>query len=155
MNKRTLRVIKEIHASVPQDLRDRLFVETYIAPDLRLEARKQAKELFEEANALPDGPKKETALKGAQRLQNIIDAGYYDAKEKRVDPEVAKQIEAYIDTELDKAIKEGRIPHPKDDTGYQNYQRKLRKHEHKSRREAFTKGTEAQPDDQAGGGTAD
>lgn len=155
MNKRTRKIIQQINDSVPQELRDRLFVDAYVAPDLRLEARKQAQELWKTANDLPDGSKEE-ALIAAQRLQNIIDAGYYDAKEKRVDPEVAKEIEAWIDAELDKAIADGRIPHPKDDREHQAFIRKLKQHEKRTQRSAAMDllRSEAQPDNEAGGSEA-
>lgn len=156
MNKRTRRVIQQIHDSVPKELRDRLFVETYIAPDLRLEARKQAQELFDEANALPDGEEKEVALKAAQRLQNIIDAGYFDEKQLTVDKDIAKQIDDYVSAELDKAIAEGRIPHPKDDRQHQNFIRKLKQHEHRQqRREAEDlHRSQMEPGNQTGGSEA-
>ncbi len=136
MNKKTAKVIQQIHDSVPKEWRDQVVTQEYVAPDLRLQVRETVKEMREEAEQLT-GEKREKALKEVQRLQNIIDAGYYDAKEWRVNPEVAKKIEEYIDAELDKAIAEGRIPHPKNDKGYQDYKRKLKQHEQRYRKSAL------------------
>lgn len=156
MNKRTRRIIQEINDSVPQELRSALFKEVYVAPGLRLEARRNAKAMRKDAEALPEGGEREIALRSVQRLQNIIDAGHYDTKELRVDKEVAAKIDAWVDAELDKAIKDGRIPHPKDDKQHNSYQRKLKQHEQRKRKEAGLDllGSQAQPVDQAGSSEA-
>lgn len=134
MTKKTQRIIQAINDSVPKELRDAVLTQEYIAPDLRLLARKTVVELREEAEAMEPGKERDKALREVQRLQNVIDAGYYDEKEWRVNKEAADKVEAWIDAELDKAIKEGRIPHPKNDREYQNYQRKLKQHERRNQK---------------------
>ncbi|MDQ0316404.1 hypothetical protein [Amorphus orientalis] len=127
MNKRTRKIIQDINDSVPKELRDRLFKREYVAPDLRIRVRETVAELRKEAEQL-EGEERDKALKEAGRLQNMIDAGFYDATQIVVDPEVAKEVDAYVERELDKAIAEGRIPHPKNDRDYQSYIRKLKQH---------------------------
>lgn len=126
MNKRTRKIIQDINDSVPKELRDRLFKRVYVAPDLRLAVHEAVKSMREEAEELEEGVQRSKLMKEADRLQNMIDAGFYDEMQIVVDPEVAKEIEAYVDAELDKAIAEGRIPHPKDDRQYQSFIRKLK-----------------------------
>lgn len=127
MNKRTRKIIQDINDSVPKELRDRLFKREFVAPDLRIRVRETVAELRKEAEQLED-EERDKALKEAGRLQNMIDAGFYDATQIVVDPEVAKEVDAYVERELDKAIAEGRIPHPKNDRDYQSYIRKLKQH---------------------------
>lgn len=136
MNKRTRKIIQDINDSVPTELRKRLFKREYVAPDLRLRVRDAVKEMRKGAAALT-GDEQAKALKEADRLQNMIDAGYYDATQLVVDPEVAKEIEAYVDAELDKAIAEGRIPHPKNDKEYQSFKRKLKQYGNRNEKSAF------------------
>jgi len=135
MNKRTRKIIEDINNSVPQELRDRLFRREYVAPDLRLSVREAVKAMWEEAAEIEEGVQRRNLEKEATRLQNMIDAGYYDTTELRVDPEVAKEMEAWVDRELDKAIKEGRIPHPKHDRQYQSLVRKLKQHGKRKQRD--------------------
>lgn len=129
MNKRTRLEIQRINDSVPKELRDRLFKRVYVAPDLRLTVREAVKAMREEAEEMEEGVQRRKLMKEAERLQNMIDAGYYDTTELRVDPEVAKEMDAWVEKELDKAIAEGRIPHPKHDRQYQSFIRKLKQHE--------------------------
>jgi hypothetical protein len=126
MNKRTRRIIQEINNSVPKELRERLFQRVFVAPDLRLSVREAASAMREEAEKMEESVQRRKLVKEADRLQNMIDAGYYDTTELRVDQEVAKQIDAWVSQELDKAIAEGRIPHPKHDRQYQSFIRKLK-----------------------------
>lgn len=129
MNKRTRKIIQDINDTVPKELRDRLFKRVYVAPDLRLSVREALTAMREEAEEMEEGVQRRKLMKEAERLQNMIDAGYYDTTELRVDPEVAKEIDAWVGKELDRAIAEGRIPHPKSDRGYQSFIRKLKQHE--------------------------
>lgn len=133
MNKRTRKIIQDINDSVPKELRKRLFKREYVAPDLRVRVRELVKEMRDEAARLA-GDEQKKVLKEAERLQNMIDAGFYDEMRTVVDPEVAKQMEAYVDAELDKAIAEKRIPHPKNDREYQSFIRKLKQHEKRNQR---------------------
>ena len=118
MNSKVSKKIKLIEDRVPQEWRDALMCEQYVAPDLREEVQVTMKELQEEGN-----------IKEYLRLKHLFDAGYYDAKEAVVDQEVAKKIEDFIDVELDKAIESGELPKPKDDKGLQKVIKKLKRNE--------------------------
>lgn len=154
MNKKTQKIIQAINDAVPKELRDAVLTKEYIAPDLRITARETVAEMREAAEEMT-GNEREQALKEAQRLQNIIDAGYYDQKEWRVNKEAAAKVEAWIDAELDKAIKEGRIPHPKDDKDYQRYQRKLKQNERRTTKKSAIRGIGAGTGSKEGSRSAD
>lgn len=97
MNKRHVRVIKEIQDRIPQDLLKRLTKFELANPTM--------KKLVETALADPDlDPKKR------RRYQALMDAGYLDKKIEVIDPEVEKQIDEFITKEIDLAVKLGRLP---------------------------------------------
>lgn len=118
MNSKKLKKIRAIEKRVPQEWRDALTSEEYVAPDLREEALNTLTEY--EANG-------ETNEKDYLRLRHLFDAGYYDKKELVVNEEMAKKIEDFMDEEIDKAIASGELPPPEDDNELKEYVKKLHK----------------------------
>ncbi len=102
MNKKTEKKLRAITESVPQELRDKLVTRDYIAPDVRNAVIEQ---LIEE---LTDPEE----IKEQRRLQNMFDAGFYDAMEDIVDPEIAKQIDEFVENKIQEAIDAGDLPDP-------------------------------------------
>lgn len=138
MNKSKLKKIKEIEKQVPQALRDKLMKEEYVAPDLREEAIKTLSEYPEEIDSL-SGDEKSQAIKECKRLQNLFDAGYFDAKEMVVDPTVAKQIDDYVEKGIKAAIKSGDLPPAKNDKELEDYVKKLQRNEKRKQSNLRTK----------------
>lgn len=128
MNSKKLKKIKAIEKQVPQEWRDKLMVEEYVAPDLREEAIKTLTELEEEGA---------TDTKDYLRLKHLFDAGYYDAKETKVDPIYAKKIEDFVEKGLRKAIKNGELPKPSDDKELQDYVKKLKRDEQRKQKRSI------------------
>lgn len=105
MRKKTEKVLRRINKSVPKEWQDAVVSEQYIAPDVR----EGVLEALKEVPSTPEGEKE------LRRLQNLFDAGYYDAKESKVDEEIAKKIEDYVEEEIKKAIEAGEIPDPSEE----------------------------------------
>lgn len=135
MNKSKLKKIKEIEKRVPQEWRDSLMEEVYVAPDVRNEAIATLKEYEEEIPNLKDEDLK-IAIRDQRRLQNMFDAGYYDVKEMRVNKDVAKKIEDFIEEEIIKAIDSGELPKPKSDREFNSFVKKLHKTNDKSNKKS-------------------
>ena len=133
MRKSKLKIIQEIQSSVPQAWRDKLMTEQYIAPDLRDEAIKTLAEYPDDIAKL-EGDEQKSAEKDFSRLQNLYEAGYYDATEQVVDEKIGKKIENYIEKALKEAMKSGKLPKAKNDKELANYIKKLHKHETKQRK---------------------
>lgn len=91
--------LKRIQASIPADLLKRLMKKekTFSA----------SKEIMERALVDP-----EVTLSPEQRRRytNMLASGYFDKEEDVLDEEVEKQISDYVDAEIEKARKLGRLP---------------------------------------------
>lgn len=111
MNSKTIKELRRISSRIPEEMLDRLMVEKDVAPVV--------KEVLERACKDKDVPKK---LR--DKYRNIIDAGYIDLKEMIVDEDVQKEVDEWVENEIDKAIKLGRIPDPKVDKELQAYTKK-------------------------------
>lgn len=97
MNKRQLRVIREIQDRIPKDLLENLTKKELANP--------AAKKVIETALADPDLPPKKR-----RRYQALLDAGYLDQMVEVIDPVIEKQIDEFITKEIDLAVKLGRLP---------------------------------------------
>lgn len=106
MNKKKLKIIKDIEKSVPQEWRDALITEQYVAPDVRADVIAELEAREETLEAL-QGEEKLQMEKHLNRLKNIFDTGYFDLKEKVVDQEMAKKIEDHVSAGIEQAIKDG------------------------------------------------
>jgi len=89
--------LQRIQASVPEALRKSVVSEQDANPTVNF--------VVEKALEDPDFPqhKKDELL----RLKEI---GYFDQKEYKENEKVKKQIDAYVNREIKKAVKEGRLP---------------------------------------------
>lgn len=105
MKKSVEKKLRAINKRVPQEWQDAVIKTQYVAPDLRNEI----------LAVLAETPETDEEAKEQRRLQNMFDAGYYDAEESIVDEEIAKKIEEWVDAEVQKAIDAGEIPDPKKD----------------------------------------
>ena len=115
MKKSTLKELKRISAGIPKDLLDKLMIEKDVAPSVV--------EVVRRALVDPD-----VSAEKKEQLQHLMDSGYMNIKEKVVDPEIEKQIDEYMNKEIERAIKLGRIPDPNNDEDIKHWKKKIKKH---------------------------
>jgi len=99
MKKKHLRVIEMIQEGIPKELLMNLTKKEIQAPTI--------KKVFELALTKPDD---EVSPRQKRNIQAMLDSGRLDREVEVLDYEVEKEIEAYIATEIDKAVKLGRLP---------------------------------------------
>jgi len=119
MNSKTVKELRSITNSIPKKLIDNLMVEQEVAPTVLEVARR----------AVLD-PEVDPALK--KRLQNLLEAGYLSEKEVAPDHEVEKKIDAWVEKQIKKAVKEGRLPAPKDNEDLKAFKKKAKKWKNKN-----------------------
>lgn len=92
-----LKVLQEIQQRVPLQLRQRAYSEQKISPTVS--------KMVDMAIADPEYPadKKE-------HLSNLKQQGYFDKAEYVMNDKIATQINNFVDREINKAIKQGRLP---------------------------------------------
>ena len=114
MKKSTIRELQRISQSIPKELLDKLMVTRLKSPTV-VEVVKRV--------LVDDTVSKEKK----EQLQHIIDSGYLNQTETVADPEIEKQIDEYMDKEIERAIKLGRIPDPKKDKDLKDFRKKIKK----------------------------
>ncbi len=92
--------LRRIQQSVPKALRDTVLVRTAITPTMSMIAQKAIED--------PDFPPEKK-----EQLQLLIDRGYFTKEKYTQNDKVAKQIDNYVNREIKKSIKEGRLPNKK------------------------------------------
>lgn len=97
MKKKHFRILKEIQESVPKEYYDGLITVQPIAPTVKKVFQKAVKDM-----SLPEEKRK--------MAQYMLDSGELDKTEHVVDEKKAKKIDKYIEKEIEKAIKLGRLP---------------------------------------------
>lgn len=114
MKKQTIRELRRISMSIPKELISKLMKEELVAPTVV--------EVVEKALVDPN-----VSAEKKVQLQHLKDSGYLNRKEMRIDMEVQKQIDEYVDGEVKRAIKLGRIPDPKKDEDLKEFRKKIKK----------------------------
>lgn len=115
------KVLQRIQASIPKEWLDNVTRKEMLAP-------KQAKLLRDIASGKPNPDIKKGYVFTAQQIEEakaIIDSGKIDELEKMVDvenKEITKQIDAYVDSEIQKAVARGELPKGKK---FRNLNKKL------------------------------
>ena len=99
MRKKHLRVIKQIQDGIPQELLRNLTKMELQSPT--------TKKLFELALTKPDD---EVTPRQKRNIQAMLDSGKLDREVEVLDHEVEKLIDAYLQEEIVKAVKLGRLP---------------------------------------------
>lgn len=97
MKKKHLRVLKQIQDGIPQELLRNLTKKEIQAPTI--------KKVFEKALTDPN-----TTERQRRNIQAMLDSGKLDREVEVLDHEVEKQIDAYFEEEIAKAVKLGRLP---------------------------------------------
>lgn len=97
MRKKHLRVIKQIQDGIPRELLMNLTKTELQSPTI--------KKLFEKALTDPS-----TTERQRRNIQAMLDSGKLDREVEVLDHEVEKQIDAYFEAEIAKAVKLGRLP---------------------------------------------
>jgi hypothetical protein len=98
------KILREIQARVPAEWKRRAVVEQPFTPTMKM--------VFEKALESPtiDEEKK-------RQIKNILDSGQLSKMVSREDPKITKQIDNFVNREINKAVKEGRLP-PKSHSKY-------------------------------------
>lgn len=91
-----LREIRRIQESIPEDLKRRIVIKRAVTP-----AMAQAVRLGLHSKDVPPEVK--------EKLQHIKDSGIVDQKEEVENKTVAKKIRRYVDSEIEKSIRAGRL----------------------------------------------
>jgi len=99
MNKRHLRVIKQIQDGIPKELLMNLTKTELQSPTI--------KHVFELALTKPDS---EVSPRQKRNIKAMLDSGKLDKEVEVLDHEVEKQIDEYFKREIDEAVKLGRLP---------------------------------------------
>lgn len=91
------KVLQEINSRVPKAWKEGVIVQKANTPVM-------AKVVDEALNSPNTSPERK------KQLQELKDAGYFDKKKFSEDPAIAKKINAFTMREINKAVKEGRLP---------------------------------------------
>ena len=105
MNNKTAKELRRITKSIPKEFKDKITKQVDKAPVL--------KELYEKAKE----DKNEEAIK---KLGLLKKAGYLDEKEEVVDEEIVSQVSKWLDEQIERSIKLGRLP-DKNSEEYKKY----------------------------------
>lgn len=89
--------IAKIQQSVPELLRKNTLVEALKTPEMKLVAEKAMDDEF-----LPDEKRKQ--------IKQLYDLGLFSGKTIKENPKVAKQRDLWVQREIKRAVKEGRLP---------------------------------------------
>lgn len=114
MNHKIERELKRIQENIPKELLSGLTTTQDAYPTLKNVIGLMMK----------DGTVSEETKK---KYQAIMDSGILNATEEVVDTDIEKKISDYIDAEIKKAIKLGRIPKPKKEDSIINYKKKIKR----------------------------
>lgn len=107
------KVFKEIQESVPAILRKTVITEVEKTPAMKFLAEK----MLEEGTGTPEEQ---------QQIRNLLEAGEFSKMKYVENPKVAKMIDNYINREIKKAIKQGRLPKkPEDVPGFTELYEKI------------------------------
>lgn len=91
------KTLREIYSRVPQEWRSNVITEKSANPVMI--------KVIDEALADPNyDPEKK------KQLQILKDSGQLDKKEYSEDPKIVKKIDNFVNREIKKAVKEGRLP---------------------------------------------
>ena len=112
MKKKHKRILDQISASIPKELTDNLIIQEAQCP--------YSLQIMERALEDPEVSKEDK-----ERFMSIIDSGMLQKVVDVVDPKVEKKIDEYMEKEIEKAIKLGRLP--KEDKAYIKKVKKLNK----------------------------
>lgn len=99
MNKKHLRVIKEIQSRIDPELLKKLTKMEKVSPAV--------KEVFEKALLKPDS---EVSPRKKRAIRAVLDSGKLDREIEVLDRVVEQEIDAFFTAEIDKAVKLGRLP---------------------------------------------
>jgi hypothetical protein len=90
-------VLRRIQDSIPKELTERVTKKAPLAPTI--------KEVIERGLA---DPKVSPEIK--HKLQVVKDSGYLDKEIEVEDPEITKQIDEFVEKEIEKAVLRGELP---------------------------------------------
>jgi len=111
MSPEILKELQRIQNSIPKDLTDKLIV--------RVKPAQEVLDVYKKALLDPD-VKEDTKRK----IQLILDSGMLEKEEDMVDKSVEAKINAFIDSEIEKAVKRGVLPKGKK---FRNLKDKIKK----------------------------
>lgn len=116
-------VLRDIQASVPAAWRRNAVVDMPFTPTIKMVMEKAL-----ESDTI-DPEKK-------RQIKNLLDSGQVSKMVSQEDPKYTRQIEQFVNREISKAIKAGRLP-PKSHAKYLPSLIKMRENEEKARKEGL------------------
>lgn len=123
MKKKHIRELRRITDSIPKELSSKLMRKEYASPTIREIAMRAVKD-----------PK--VSKRDKERYQAMIDSGYLDKMVEVIDHKIEKQISDYLETEIEKAKKLGRLPKVAPKLKLKDALRKSKKHVKKQNTQA-------------------
>lgn len=114
MLKRHLEELKRITNSIPQKYLSALMVEKELTPVIR--------SIVDKATIDEDIP-----LAKRKRFKHLLQSGLLDKKKPEVDVNIEKKIDAYVEEEIARAVRLGRLPDPKTDPQFHLFNKKKKK----------------------------
>lgn len=137
MNKNDKRVIAEIQTEANMKFDDELFIEKPLGDHI--------KKFIDSVNRITDDGwepffeahpeiSKEEIAEWKERVNSGEIAGLLEGSEKTIDDKVAKKKEKWVEKQIDKAIKEGRLTNPNKDPLIKKAKQKLRRHERRNQK---------------------
>lgn len=100
----TREIIREellkIQASAPKLLQKKVVINTPITPTIKM--------VMEEGLKDPN-----ISQEKKDEIKTLLDAGYFSQEKYQEDPKVAKKLDNYMQRQINKAVKEGRLPNKK------------------------------------------
>jgi Tfp pilus assembly pilus retraction ATPase PilT len=91
------KVLAEIHDKVPESLRKNVVREVKATPTIEM--------VMQQALTMESIPDEKKA-----QIKQLLDAGEFSKVRVKEDPKIAKLIDQFISREINKAVKEGRLP---------------------------------------------
>ncbi len=124
MLKRHLEELKRITNSIPKKYLSALVVEKELTPVIRSMVAKAS--VDEDISSVK-----------RERFKHLLQSGLLDKKKPEVDTNVEKKIDAYVEEEIARAVRLGRLPDPKTDPQFHLFNKKkqkwIRKHINKNK----------------------
>lgn len=119
MKKQTVKALMDIGKRMPQNLIDDAMVEKPLTPTLHKMAQK----------AIESDKVKDSVKEG---MQNMLDAGKFSRTYVEIDKKKAKLADKWMEKEIAKAIKSGKLPDPKKDDDIKKFYKKIWKGKNKA-----------------------
>jgi hypothetical protein len=114
MKKKHIKILTDISKNIPKELTEKLLIWVEVSPTIKKVLEEAVKDL-----TLPEEKR--------IRWQNLLDTGELNQKEQIEDPAIVKEIEKYLEDEIEKEVKKGTLPSKIE--GIKKAKQKIKKHD--------------------------